>query len=140
MDAWERGDVPAVVGMLAEDATFAMPPLASWFGGREEIRDFLVFSPMSGDWEWKAIRTQANGQPALAFYTWDADEQVYLPFALNVLTFRGSEIADVTAFITRSTDDVPDRAAVLRMPEQPHDDRRLAAAFQNLGLPDRLER
>jgi hypothetical protein len=57
-----------------------------------------------------------------------------------VLTFRGSQISDVTAFITRSTDDVPDRATVLLMPEQPHDEKRLAAAFENLGLPERLER
>ena len=27
----------------------------------------------------------------------------YLPFALNVLTFRGPQISDVTAFFTRST-------------------------------------
>jgi RNA polymerase sigma-70 factor (ECF subfamily) len=140
VEAWENGDVETVVGMLAEDAVFAMPPLASWFGGREEIRAFLVFSPMSGDFDWKAIRTQANGQPALAFYSWDPAEEAYLPFALNVLTFRGSEISDVTAFITRSTDNVPDRAAVLRMPDQPHDEKRLAAAFENLGMPERLER
>src|SRR5213078_14511 len=34
VDAWQRGDVETVVAMLAEDATFAMPPLATWFGGR----------------------------------------------------------------------------------------------------------
>ena len=33
VDAWERNDVEAFAAMLAEDATFAMPPLASWFYG-----------------------------------------------------------------------------------------------------------
>ena len=37
VEAWEQNDFETVVEMLAEDATFAMPPLASWFGGREEI-------------------------------------------------------------------------------------------------------
>ena len=50
----------------------------------------------------------ANGQPALAFYSWDDDEGRYLPFALNVLTFRGEQISEVDAFITRSIED-PDR-------------------------------
>ena len=37
VDAWMRGDVDAVASMLSEDATFAMPPLRSWFGPREQI-------------------------------------------------------------------------------------------------------
>src|SRR5438067_6220133 len=37
VEAWEHDDVETVVGMLTEDATFAMPPLGTWFGGRDEI-------------------------------------------------------------------------------------------------------
>ena len=86
MQAWERCDVDAVVGMLTEDACFSMPPLATWFGPRNEIETFLVGSPMSGLWRWRPLRVRANGQEALAFYSWDDDEQTYVPFALNVLT------------------------------------------------------
>src|ERR671937_2866705 len=48
--AWERDDVDAVVEMLTADATFAMPPLRTWFGGHDDVARFLVGSPMSGQW------------------------------------------------------------------------------------------
>jgi RNA polymerase sigma-70 factor, ECF subfamily len=138
VDAWERNDVDAVVELLAEDATFAMPPLATWFGGRDEIEIFLAGSPLSGDWRWKVVQTRANGQPALAYYSWDEEEGGYMPFALNVLALEGDRIKEVTAFITREAP-APDREVVLRMPEHPHDPARLAAAFENFGLPERLD-
>jgi RNA polymerase sigma-70 factor (ECF subfamily) len=138
VEAWERNDVDAVVGMLTEDATFSMPPLRSWFGPRDEIAAFLALSPLSGDWRWRALRVRASGQEALAFYSWDENEQAYTPFALNVLGFSGEQISDVTAFIVRSTED-PDRAVMARMPEQAMDQKRLTAAFGNFELPDRLD-
>jgi RNA polymerase sigma-70 factor (ECF subfamily) len=49
VEAWERGDIEAVVEMLTEDAAFTMPPL-NWFGGRER-------SPSS----WPAGRCRARG-------------------------------------------------------------------------------
>jgi RNA polymerase sigma-70 factor (ECF subfamily) len=138
VEAWERGDVDAVVGMLTEDATFAMPPLGTWFRGQHGISTFLAGWPLSGLWRWKPLQVRANGQVALAFYSWDDDASAYLPFALNVLTLRGSLVSDVTAFIARSTP-VPDRAVIARLPEQPADPERLMAAFERFGLPERLD-
>ena len=138
VDAWERNDVDAVVELLAEDATFAMPPLATWFGPRDAIKTFLAGWPLSGQWRWRVVRTQANGQPALAYYSWDPEQEAYLPFALNVLALRGDRVAEVTAFITRETE-TPDREVIARLPEQGFDAIRLAAAFGNFGLPERLD-
>jgi RNA polymerase sigma-70 factor (ECF subfamily) len=137
VDAWERCDIEAFAAMLAQDATFAMPPMSTWYRTREGIRIWAGQSPLTGEWRWKAVVTRANGQPALAFYAWDEPSRSYLPFALNVLSFRGPEIVNVTAFIVRSTES-PDPEAYERHPEQPFDERRVAAAFWRLGLPERL--
>jgi RNA polymerase sigma-70 factor, ECF subfamily len=137
MDAWNRGDVDAVVAMLVEDAAFAMPPLRTWYRGRDAIAIFLAGWPLSGAWRWREVPARANGQPALAFYTWDAERESYLPFALNVLTLRGEQISDVTAFVSRSTQ-LPERQVYARWPEQPADSRRLVAFFERFGLPDQL--
>ncbi|MFL5821566.1 MAG: sigma-70 family RNA polymerase sigma factor [Solirubrobacteraceae bacterium] len=138
VDAWERGDVDAVVSMLAEDAAFAMPPLRTWYRGRDALAVFLAGWPLSGAWRWRHVRTRANGQEALAFYSWDPGAGTHLPFALNVLTLRGPLISDVTAFVTRSTR-LPEREVYARWPEQPADPSRLVGFFERFGLPDRLD-
>jgi RNA polymerase sigma-70 factor (ECF subfamily) len=138
VEAWEQNDFETVIEMLAADATFAMPPLATWFEGTEEIRIFLEGWPLSGDWRWRPIRATANGQPALAFYAWDEDERAYMPFALNLLSFRGEEISDVVAFVARATD-IPATQSYGRWVDEPMDPNRLFAAFERFGLPARLE-
>ena len=138
LDAWNRADVDAVVSMLTEDATFAMPPLRSWFRGREGIGPFLAGWPLSGNWQWREVRTRASGQEAIAFYTWDPDAQTHVPFALNVLTLRGELISDVTAFVTRSIEPT-ERQAYARWPDQPPDPARLQGLFERFGMPERVD-
>jgi RNA polymerase sigma-70 factor (ECF subfamily) len=138
VDAWERNDVQAFATMLAEDATFAMPPLATWYRTREGIATWATNSPMSGAWRWRSVFVRANGQPALGFYAWDDAEQAYMPFALNVLTFDGDKISDVTAFIARSAEP-REPEAFERYPDEPADPTRVATFFGAFGLPDRLD-
>jgi len=135
--AWEREDVDAVVSMLSADAAFTMPPLRSWFRGSEAIAAFLRGQPLSGAWRWRALRARANGQESLAFYTWDPETDAYQRFALNVLTFRGSQISQVDAFLTRVTEGA-DRSTVERLPDEPFDKRMVDVAFERLGLPEQL--
>ncbi len=137
LDAWERHDIEAVVSMLTADAAFAMPPLRTWFGGRDAISTFLAGWPLSGQWWWRALRVRASGQEALAFYSWDPDRDNFQRFALNVLTIRERQIAEVDAFLTRTTED-PDRKVLARLPEQAFDPRRLDLAFERHGLPESL--
>jgi RNA polymerase sigma-70 factor (ECF subfamily) len=100
VDAWERNDVDAVVAMLSEDATMAMPPLPSWYSGRAAIADFLRRFPLSDVHRWKMVPTSANGQPALAGYLWDEDADAFVPNCLSVLALRGAQIEEVMAFLT----------------------------------------
>jgi RNA polymerase sigma-70 factor (ECF subfamily) len=137
VDAWESNDVDAFASMLTADATFAMPPLATWYTPRDTIATWARQWSLSGAWKWKAVLTHANGQPALAFYAWDDAAGTHLPFALNVLTFRERLISDVTAFIVRSTD-APEPEAYVRFPEQPIDRERLSGTFARFGLPANL--
>jgi RNA polymerase sigma-70 factor, ECF subfamily len=137
VDAWERNDVEAVVALLAQDATFAMPPLASWYQGLEGIRAWLQGWPLSGAWRWRHVTATANGQVAIGAYAWDEEAQSHLPFALEVLTLRGREISEVVAFVTRAVDQ-PDRETYARWVDEPPDPRG-QAAFERFGLPDRLD-
>jgi RNA polymerase sigma-70 factor (ECF subfamily) len=137
VDAWERCDVEAFAAMLTDDATFAMPPLATWYRTRAGIAAWAANSPLSGAWRWRTVATRANGQAALGFYAWDEQARAYLPFALNVLSLHGTRVSDVTAFIARSIES-EEPEAYERFPEQPADTGRLRGTFERFGLPERL--
>jgi RNA polymerase sigma-70 factor (ECF subfamily) len=100
VDAWERGDVDAVVSMLTEDALIAMPPMPSWYRGREAVAWFLRGWPLAGGRPWRLRAAGANGQLAFGHYIHDEETGRFLPHGLNVLTLRGAQISEITAFLT----------------------------------------
>jgi RNA polymerase sigma-70 factor, ECF subfamily len=125
-DALQRGDVEAVVGMLAEDAAWSMPPLPGWYRGREAVVAFLTEYPLRE--RWRHVPTRANGQLAVGCYMWDEERETYAAAVLDVLTLDGDRIAEVTAFLApwvfQRFGDVPG----VMTPE----------AFRRFGLPDEV--
>jgi RNA polymerase sigma-70 factor (ECF subfamily) len=138
MDAMARGDVEAVVGMLAEDAAWSMPPLPAWFSGHDGLRDFMRNGPLSGDWHWRHLATQANGQPAVASYAWYEPDQAYRLFSIDVFTLAGAEIKQITSFITRSTLS-RDLLFYERYPEQPMDETNVSVRPESFQLPEVID-
>ena len=99
MEAWDSGDVDAVVAMLAEEATFSMPPNLQWFRGRETIREFLPKGPLSIPRIF--VPTRANGQ--LAFGTYKLIDGEWVANAIHVITLGEDRmITDAVAFLDPS--------------------------------------
>jgi len=99
VEAWRNGDVEALRALLAEDAVFSMPPWAAWWRGADTIAGFAK-EAVEICAESRALPTRANGQVALAYYHLDGETGRFLPAALDLLTFDGSHIKDITAFVT----------------------------------------
>jgi RNA polymerase sigma-70 factor, ECF subfamily len=121
VDAWERGDVDSILAMLAEDATFAMPPHRTWYRGRDAIAVFLTDAALRE--RWRFVPARANGQVAFGTYAWDAETGSYLPLGLDVLTLQDARVHEVTAFVA---------------PWGPAQERFAADVIAGFGLPERL--
>jgi RNA polymerase sigma-70 factor (ECF subfamily) len=112
VQAWERSDIDAMVAMLTEDAVLAMPPEPQWFAGREAVGTFLSRFPFGPGMRMRLQPTRANGQIAFGHYIWREEAGAYLLGELSVLSLRGSEIAEITAFRT------PEAFAAFDLPEK----------------------
>jgi RNA polymerase sigma-70 factor (ECF subfamily) len=98
VDAFERADVDALVEMLAADGAFTMPPLPTWYRGREAVAAFLS-TDVHRDKRWRIVPTRANGQLAFGNYRWDAKRATFEPRSLSVLTLVPEGIAEITTFL-----------------------------------------
>jgi RNA polymerase sigma-70 factor, ECF subfamily len=124
VDAWEQGDVDAILATLVEDATFTMPPLTTWYRGHQAIALFLTRYALRD--RWRLVPARANGQLAFACYAWDAETESHTALSLDVLTLEGTRATEVTSFVTPYT-------------RGPARERFAADVFERFGLPDRLE-
>jgi RNA polymerase sigma-70 factor, ECF subfamily len=124
IDAWERGDVDAILAMLAEDATFTMSPLPTWYRGHDAIAAFLNRFALQD--RWRLLPARANGQLAFGCYAWDAEQGSYTALSLDVLTLDGERATAITSFVTPHTDG-------------PGRERFAADVLARFGLPSRVD-
>ena len=86
--------------MLTDEATIAMPPMPTWYRGRDAVVGFLARFPLAPEMRWRVVPVAASGQPAFGFYLWREAERAFVAHSVNVLTLDGTRIADLTAFLT----------------------------------------
>ena len=100
IDAFERNDLDALVGLLRDDAVLEMPPFELWMRGRPDIRRFLVSVDACG--EELVTPVNANGSPAVAVYRSPAPGGQPTAFAVHVLDVIDGRINVMHVFLEPS--------------------------------------
>ena len=101
--AWETADVPAIIALLKEEVTYAMPPLASWYQGQDPVRELLVnvvFSQVTlGQIQLRALGV--NGQPGFAVYQQDRLDSIFKAAGIQVISVepQTQQISGIIAFL-----------------------------------------
>ena len=112
-EAFEAGDIEAIVALLAESCTFGMPPYPGFARGRDEVAESWLM-PSGPAPRLRYVPASANGQLALGTYLREGAGDTFVPLALDVLTLgKDGLVRDVIAF-------------------------REPALFERFGLPARL--
>ena len=112
VSAWERSDVEAVVAMLTDDARIAMPPIPTWYRGRDAVGRFLTERALRGEQPRRLLPIRANGAPAFGQYSWSEERQRLQAHGIMVLAFEGERIKEIAAFLT------PSALARFRLPSE----------------------
>jgi RNA polymerase sigma-70 factor, ECF subfamily len=99
--AWERADVTALTRLLRADVRLEMPPLPTWFAGRDAVAGFIGARALAGDGGIAMVPTRANGQPAFAVYRRAADGLLHA-HAVQVLTLATGGVAEIVVFLDRA--------------------------------------
>jgi RNA polymerase sigma-70 factor (ECF subfamily) len=95
--AIEKADAATVAELLRADAVLEMPPLLTWFAGRDAVARVLDVNLLVEPGRLRTVHTHANAQDALAVYQRGPDGTDHA-HAIIVLTLTGTVIARMVAF------------------------------------------
>ncbi|MFL5896250.1 MAG: sigma-70 family RNA polymerase sigma factor [Thermoleophilaceae bacterium] len=112
VDTFQRYDIEALVSLIAEDATFTMPPYRLWLRGTADISRWYVGQGIGCKGS-RLLATWANGCPAFGAYK-PSPNGGWEPFALQVIEVAGDKLVGLHHFLG-------------------------PALFEEFGLPPRLE-
>jgi RNA polymerase sigma-70 factor, ECF subfamily len=100
MAAFEHADVDGLTQLLRTDVELEMPPIPTWFTGRDAVREFLARVVLRTPGQWRLAYTRANGAPAFALYQRAQDDSsgFFQAHGLDVLSLVGGRIARIVAF------------------------------------------
>jgi RNA polymerase sigma-70 factor, ECF subfamily len=97
MAAFEHADVDELAQLLRTDVELEMPPIPTWFIGRDTVREFLAKVVLRTPDQWRLAYTRANGAPAFALYR-RAPDGSFLASGMDVLSLIDGRIARIVAF------------------------------------------
>jgi RNA polymerase sigma-70 factor (TIGR02960 family) len=96
VDAYESGDIDALVALLTDDVSISMPPIPLEYQGRDIVGRFYASLFRAGRML-HLVPTRANGQPAFGAYL-RAHNGSSHGVGLFVLTLTGERICAITRF------------------------------------------
>ena len=96
--AFENADASALAELLREDVALEMPPLLTWFSGRQTVVRFIASRVFARFGRFRMVPVTANGRPAFAAYTREHDG-TYHAHEILVPTVTRTGIARIVVFL-----------------------------------------
>ncbi|GAA0248188.1 RNA polymerase subunit sigma-70 [Cryptosporangium japonicum] len=91
-DAFARADAAPLVELLRADVVLEMPPIPTWFRGRDAVLGFLRARVLRRPGTWRLTPIRANTEPAFAVY------EDGVAHGVHIVTITGGRVARITAF------------------------------------------
>ncbi len=95
--AIENADAAALAELLRQDVALEMPPLLTWFTGRQAVARFVASHLLTEPGRLRLVPVTANGQPAFAVYEREPGGG-HRAHAVLVLTVTVTGIARIVSF------------------------------------------
>jgi RNA polymerase sigma-70 factor, ECF subfamily len=97
--AIQDADASGLAELLREDVALEMPPLLTWFTGRQTVTRFFASRALDVPGRFRLVPVTANGQPAFAVYQRQHDG-AYHAYSVTVPTVTTTGIARITTFLS----------------------------------------
>jgi RNA polymerase sigma-70 factor (ECF subfamily) len=95
--AFEQADLGALEKLLTQDIRWEMPPIPTWFDGRDNVLRLLRAKLLPEPGARIIVETAANGQPAFAWYVRGGDGAFHA-HSIQVLTLTNEGVSAVLDF------------------------------------------